>query len=77
MWVAESVQNEMNLHSGELVEERRTDIVYGWNNEKLQYNSSLNSRKCIDTRVLGEDILVTMVSVVLLAGYMLKDRQLL
>lgn len=35
MWATESVQNETNFHTGELVDERRTDIVYGWNNDKI------------------------------------------
>ena len=35
MWATESVQNEVDFHTGELIEERRTDIVYGWNSEKM------------------------------------------
>lgn len=35
MWATEAVQNEMNFHTGKLIEERRTDIVYGWNNEEV------------------------------------------
>ena len=35
MWAAEAVQNETNFDTGELVEERRTDIVYGWNNDRI------------------------------------------
>lgn len=34
MWATEAVQNEMDFRTAELIEERRTDIVYGWNNEK-------------------------------------------
>lgn len=34
MWAAESVINRMNLDTGELTEEKRTDIVYGWNDDK-------------------------------------------
>ena len=33
MWAAESVENEVDFDTGELKEERRTDIVYGWNND--------------------------------------------
>ena len=35
MWATEVVQNEVDFHTGELLEERRTDIVYGWNDEKM------------------------------------------
>lgn len=35
VWAAESVQNEMNFHTGELIEERRTDIIFGWNNKEI------------------------------------------
>lgn len=35
MWATEAVQNEMDFDTGKLLEERRTDIVYGWNNEEL------------------------------------------
>lgn len=31
MWTAEAVINEIDLETAELKEERRTDIVYGWN----------------------------------------------
>lgn len=34
MWATEAVQNEMDFETAELSGERRTDIVYGWNNEK-------------------------------------------
>lgn len=33
MWAAEDVIGEIDDETGELVEERRTDIVYGWNDE--------------------------------------------
>lgn len=35
MWAAEAVQNETNFYTGKLIDERRTDIVYGWNDEKI------------------------------------------
>lgn len=35
MWATEAVQNEVDFHTGKLIEERRTDIVYGWNNEEV------------------------------------------
>ena len=34
MWATEAVQNEIDFDTAELIEERRTDIVYGWNNEQ-------------------------------------------
>ncbi len=34
MWATEAVQNEIDLETAELSEERRTDIVYGWNNDE-------------------------------------------
>lgn len=33
MWAAEDVIGEFNPVTGAMIEERRTDIVYGWNNE--------------------------------------------
>jgi hypothetical protein len=33
MWATESVINEVDFVTAELTDERRTDIVYGWNNE--------------------------------------------
>ena len=33
MWAAEDIIGEIDPATGEMVEERRTDIVYGWNDE--------------------------------------------
>jgi hypothetical protein len=33
MWAAEDVIGEIDPATGKLIEERRTDIVYGWNDE--------------------------------------------
>jgi hypothetical protein len=33
MWAAENVIGEVDLATGKIVQERRTDIVYGWNDE--------------------------------------------
>ena len=33
MWAAEDVIGEIDPNSGELIQERRTDIVYGWNSD--------------------------------------------
>jgi len=34
MWAAEGVLHEIDKDSGKLTQERRTDIVYGWNDDK-------------------------------------------
>lgn len=33
MWAAEDIMGEIDPITGEMIEERRTDIVYGWNDE--------------------------------------------
>jgi len=33
MWATEGVINTIELSSAQIEEERRTDIVYGWNND--------------------------------------------
>jgi hypothetical protein len=33
MWSTESIMGDIDPSTGALIEERRTDIVYGWNNE--------------------------------------------
>jgi len=33
MWAAEDIIGDIDPTTGELIQERRTDIVYGWNNE--------------------------------------------
>jgi len=35
MWSTEGVINRVEFKTGELLEERRTDIVYGWNDERV------------------------------------------
>ena len=37
MWAAEDVIGEVDPGTGELVEERRTDIVYGWNDDAQDF----------------------------------------
>lgn len=39
MWAAEDIIGEIDPDSGELIQERRTDIVYGWNsdNESMKF----------------------------------------
>lgn len=34
MWATEGVTNTVNYETGEIVSERRTDIVYGWNDDR-------------------------------------------
>lgn len=36
MWAAENIIGEVDPATGEMVEERRTDIVYGWNDESQE-----------------------------------------
>ena len=60
MWAAEAVQNEMDFHTGKLTQERRTDIIYGWNNEEvgiqLVFEFKKLSRSARSQRqYLGED----------------------
>lgn len=35
MWATESVINRVDFGTGVIIEERRTDIVYGWNNDNI------------------------------------------
>ena len=37
MWAAEDIIGDIDPQTGELVEERRTDIVYGWNNNSYKF----------------------------------------
>jgi hypothetical protein len=60
MWATESVINSVDQTTGELMEERRTDIVYGWNNEQtgmqLVFEFKKLSRSARDrARYLGEN----------------------
>ena len=60
MWATEAVQNEMDFHTGELTEERRTDIVYGWNDEEVGIQLVFEFKKLNRTArsrslYLGED----------------------
>jgi hypothetical protein len=41
MWSAEDVIGEFDLATGMLIEERRTDIVYGWNDDAQGMRSRL------------------------------------
>ena len=35
-WAAEPVHNEIDFNTGELIDERRTDILYAWNDDQIQ-----------------------------------------
>lgn len=37
MWAAEDVVGKLNVETGELIEERRTDITYGWHDGTRSY----------------------------------------
>lgn len=60
MWAAEAVQNEMDFQTGALIEERRTDIIYGWNDEETGIQlvfefKKLNRLARSRTQYLGEN----------------------
>jgi hypothetical protein len=60
MWTTEGVVNTINPATAEVTEERRTDIVYGWNDEKigiqLVFEFKKLSRRAGDrSRYLGEN----------------------
>jgi hypothetical protein len=40
-WAAEAVIGDLDLWSGEITEERRTDIMYGWNDDTAQQKMQL------------------------------------
>ena len=45
MWAAEAVHNEMDMETGELTDERRTDIIYGWNDQHVAIHFVLEFKK--------------------------------
>ncbi|MEQ1710619.1 MAG: Fis family transcriptional regulator [Hyphomicrobium sp.] len=45
MWATECVHNDIDLETASLSNERRTDIVYGWNNETLGVQLVLEFKK--------------------------------
>lgn len=60
MWVTEAVHNQIDLETAELIEERRTDIIYGWNSEQVGIQlvfefKKLDARKNSRTRYLGDE----------------------
>ena len=67
MWSAETVINRVNFETGELIEERRTDIVYGWNDEKIGIQlvfefKKLSRHKRSQTNYLGQNGLLRFVT---------------
>jgi hypothetical protein len=67
MWSAESVINRVNFGTGKIIEERRTDIVYGWNDNKIGIQlvfefKKLNRLASSRTHYLGEHGLLRFVT---------------
>jgi hypothetical protein len=67
MWATEGVINTIELSSAQIEEERRTDIVYGWNNEtvgiQLVFEFKKMSRSARDrAHYLGENGLARFVT---------------
>ncbi len=60
MWAAESVHNEIDLVTAEIRKEYRTDIIYGWNNDRVRIEfvfefKKLNRRARTRNNYLGVD----------------------
>ena len=60
MWAAEDVIGEIDPATGKLIEERRTDIVYGWNDDKQDFKlvfefKRLGRQKRYRDHYLGSD----------------------
>ena len=49
MWAAENVINRVDFETGTILEERRTDIVYGWNDQTQGYQLVLEFKKLTST----------------------------
>ena len=67
MWATESVQNETDFDTGKLLGEWRTDIVYGWNDDKIGIQlvfefKKLNRLASSQNQYLGENGLGRFVS---------------
>ena len=45
MWAAENVINRVDFETGTILEERRTDIVYGWNDQTRGYQLVMEFKK--------------------------------
>ncbi len=60
MWTAEGVHHEMDMEAFKLTQERRTDIVYGWNDEARRLElvfefKKMGRQKVHRTHYLGEN----------------------
>ncbi|BBA34521.1 uncharacterized protein sS8_2570 [Methylocaldum marinum] len=67
MWAAENVIGDFDPETGKILEERRTDIVYGWNNESQSIQlvfefKRLGKQKSHRTHYLGKNGLGRFVS---------------
>ena len=67
MWAAENIIGDVDLGTGEIIEERRIDIVYGWNDEtrdlKLVFEfKRLGRQKRYRDEYLGENGLARFVT---------------
>lgn len=66
-WTTEGVINTVDFTTGEITEERRTDIVYGWNNENVGIQlvfefKKLNGKPRARSHYLGKDGLLRFVA---------------
>ena len=67
MWAAEDIFGELDPTTGELTEERRTDIVYGWNDDVRKFElvfefKRLGKQKRDRDQYLGEEGLARFVT---------------
>ena len=67
MWAAEYIIGELNPTTGELIKERRTDIVYGWNDDVTKFElvfefKRLGKQKRHRDQYLGEQGLARFVT---------------
>ena len=67
MWAAEDIFGDIDRQTGELTEERRTDIVYGWNDETQQLKLVLEFKRLGNSgyhrsQYLGADGLVRFIT---------------
>lgn len=66
-WSTEGVENEVDFETGDILDERRTDILYAWNNEhqamRLVFEfKKLDHRGTSRRKYLGEDGLLRFVT---------------
>jgi hypothetical protein len=66
-WSAEGVENEVDFRTGSILDERRTDILYAWNDDKKSMRlvfefKKLDHRNQSRKKYLGEDGLLRFVT---------------